>query len=66
MPGSFATYHMWITDATTQRWGTRAQLDNAPLDGTFVYNNYRVIYNMKPQYGGSPWHIGAMQGPRAR
>ncbi len=63
MPGSFATYHMWITDATTTRWGARAQLDNAPLDGTFVYNNYRVIYNMKPQYGGSPWHIGAMQGP---
>jgi hypothetical protein len=63
MAGSFATYHLWITEAMNQRWSTRDRLNNARLDGTFVYNNYRVIYNMMPQYGGSPWHRGAMQGP---
>ena len=61
MPGSFATYHLWVTEATRVRWTTRPdKLNNAPLDGTFVYNNYRVIYNMLPQYGGSPWHVGSM------
>src|SRR6185436_13084997 len=27
---------------------------------TFVYNNYRVVYNSTPLYAGSPWHRGAM------
>ncbi len=65
MPGSYATYHLWITDATLQRWTSRDRLNNAPLDGTFVYNNYRVVYNMMPQYGGSPWHVGSMVSPVA-
>ncbi len=67
MPGSFASYHLWFTDwspdGTRQRWEARDRLNNAQLDGTFVYNNYRVIYNAKPQYGGSPWHVGSMNGP---
>ena len=65
MPGTFATYRLWLTAANTTRWNTRRPvLNNAPSDGTFVYNNYRVIYNMRPQYAGSPWHRGAMQtGP---
>jgi len=65
MPGSFSTYHVWVTAANTSRWATRLpKLNNAPLDATFVYNNYRVIYNMRPQYAGSPWHQGAMDtGP---
>jgi hypothetical protein len=63
MPGSFATYHLWMTAAVEQRWTSRDRLNNAGLDGTFVYNNYRVFYNVKPQYGGSPWHRGQMQGP---
>ena len=61
MPGSFASYHLWVTDATRTRWINRPEkLNNSPLDGTFVYNNYRVVYNMNPQYGGSPWHLGSM------
>jgi hypothetical protein len=63
MPGSFATYHLWISAVVNTRWSTRDRLNNAQLDGTYVYNNYRVVYNAKPQYGGSPWHNGAMQGP---
>jgi hypothetical protein len=65
MLGSFATYHLWVTLANVNRWnpGARDRLNNTPLDATFVYNNHRVIYNAKPQYGGSPWHRGSMQGP---
>jgi hypothetical protein len=39
-------------------------LDNAELDGTFVYNNARAVYNALPLYAGSPWHRGQMNtGP---
>jgi hypothetical protein len=63
MPGSYATYHMWLTDETNTRWTGRARLNNAGVDATFVYNNVRVVYNMKPQYAGSVWHVGQMTGP---
>ncbi|MGC8744119.1 MAG: lamin tail domain-containing protein, partial [Verrucomicrobiia bacterium] len=60
MPGSFATYHVWLTSANRNRWANRDRLNNALMDATFVLNNYRVIYNFKPNYGGSPWHRGQM------
>lgn len=65
MPGSFSTYHMWLNATNTGRWTTRRPvLNNSELDGTFVYNNSRVIYNMRPSYAGSPWHRGVMDtGP---
>ena len=56
MPGDFATYHLWLTSANSNRWATRNPMDNAPMDGTFVYNNSRVVYNALPYYSGSPWH----------
>src|SRR5436190_2020259 len=31
-------------------------MDNTPMDGTFVYNNSRVVYNAMPLFSGSPWH----------
>jgi Lamin Tail Domain/Bacterial Ig domain/CotH kinase protein len=65
IPGSFGNYRLWLTAANTARWSNRyPHLNNAVMDGTFVYNNYRVIYNMKPEYAGSPWHRGQMtSGP---
>ncbi len=65
IPGSFGNYHIWLTSGNRNRWTTRTPaLNNAVMDGTFVYNNYRVIYNMFPQYAGSPWHRGQMNsGP---
>ena len=61
MPGAFSTYHLWLNSANTTRWNVRRPvLNNAVLDGTFVYNNFRVIYNMRPSYAGSPWHRGQM------
>ena len=59
MLGSFATYHLWLTAANSNRWYTRfSNLNNSALDGTFVYNNYRSVYNSLPQFAGSPWHRG--------
>jgi hypothetical protein len=61
LPGSFGTYRLWLNNGNTSRWTTRLpKLNNSVLDGTFVYNNYRVIYNMRPSYAGSPWHRGQM------
>jgi hypothetical protein len=62
MFGNFATYHLWVTLTAAGRWNDRHELCNTPLDGTFVYNNYRVIYNFRPQFAGSPWHAGSMSG----
>lgn len=62
MFGSLATYHLWVTLPTAGRWNDRHELCNTPLDGTFVYNNYRVVYNILPQFAGSPWHAGSMSG----
>lgn len=56
MPGDFATYHLWVTAANSNRWHTRDPMNNAEMDGTFVYNQSRVIYNALPLYSGSPWH----------
>ncbi len=60
MAGTFATYHLWLTESNRLRWEKRAPLNNALLDGTFVYNTSRAIYNSTPLYAGSPWHRGAM------
>ncbi len=64
MPGDFATYHLWVTAVNSNRWHTRDAMDNTPVDGTFVYNNSRLIYNALPLYSGSPWHrANATNGP---
>src|SRR5204863_5020971 len=60
MPGSLATYHLWLTTQNANRWQTRDPLNNAEMDGTFLYNTYRAIYNALPLYAGSPWHRGQM------
>jgi hypothetical protein len=64
MPGDFATYHLWVTAANSNRWHTRDTQNNTSMDGTFVYNNARVIYNALPLFSGSPWHrTNATSGP---
>ncbi len=64
MPGDFATYHLWVTAVNSNRWHTRDTQNNTPMDGTFVYNNTRVMYNALPLYSGSPWHrTNATSGP---
>jgi hypothetical protein len=56
MPGDLATYHLWLSAVNSNRWHTRDPMNNTAVDGTFVYNNSRVVYNALPLYSGSPWH----------
>lgn len=53
--GNFGAYRLWLTQKTVQTWASREKLNNAPLDGTFVYGDGRVIYNMGALYAGSPF-----------
>jgi len=53
--GSFATYHLWLTQANMNRWANLSDLSNEMIDGTFVTGN-RVIYNMAGRFAGSPYH----------
>jgi hypothetical protein len=65
LPGTFGTYRLWVNATNTARWTNRRPvLNDTPLDATFVYNNSRVIYNVRPAYHSSPWHRGQrMTGP---
>ena len=60
---ALGTYRFWCTQTTVNRWNTRGQQSNHPLDCTFAYNNYRVIYNAATLYSGSPWHTPGYSGP---
>ncbi len=55
---SFGTYHQWFTEATINAWTNRLVMSNEGLEGTFVYGNFRVIYNFSSRYAGSPYHQG--------
>ncbi|PYJ97404.1 MAG: hypothetical protein DME23_15695, partial [Verrucomicrobia bacterium] len=61
--GNFGTYRLWMTQATLNRWSNREHLSNKPLDCTFVYGNYRVIYNIGGEYSGSPYHAPGFNSP---
>jgi hypothetical protein len=53
--GSLGAYHLWLTAAKTAVFSTREGLSNEPVDGTFVYNDCRVIYNADIRFRGSPF-----------
>ena len=55
---SFGTYHQWFSGATINAWTNRLVMSNEGLEGTFVYGNFRVIYNFSSRYAGSPYHQG--------
>ncbi len=61
--GGFGTYHVWMTQATLDRWSKREHLSNQPLDCTFVYGNSRAVYNIGGEYSGSPWHAPGYDSP---
>ncbi|MBI2927958.1 MAG: lamin tail domain-containing protein [Verrucomicrobia bacterium] len=62
-PGQFTTYRLWMTKAVADKWTARPQLDNHPLDVTFVYGNERAIYNVGALYAGSPHIAPGFSGP---
>ncbi len=53
--GSLGAYRLWLTSARTAVFASREGLSNEPVDGTFVYNNCRVIYNASIHFRGSPF-----------
>lgn len=60
---ALGTYHLWGTKATIDRWTKREKLSNDPLDTTFVYGDFRVIYNSGASYSGSPYHAPGYSSP---
>lgn len=63
LAGPIGTYRLWMTAATLSKWTSRSPLNNTALDVTFVYNNERVIYNMRALYAGSPYIAPGYNGP---
>lgn len=51
--GAFATYRIWMTQATFNFWSAREQSSNEDVDVTFAYGNARVVYNVGVHYGSS-------------
>jgi hypothetical protein len=61
--GHYPVYRMWMTQSTYERWRDRPELDNTPLDITFVLDNSRVIYNAQALYAGSPYIAPGYSSP---
>jgi hypothetical protein len=53
--GTFGVYRLWMTQGNITTWTTREKLSNAALDGTFVYGDFRAVYNAGGRYRGSPF-----------
>lgn len=51
--GAFGDYRMWMTQAVFDRWTRREKNSNQPLDVTFVYGDFRAIYNTGAYFAGS-------------
>lgn len=54
--GALATYRFWLTQDNLDTWAARERNSNEPLDCTFAWGNWRVIYNVGTLYSASPWH----------
>jgi len=53
--GSFAVYHLWLTQSNITRWANLGNMSNEGIDCTIAYAN-RVIYNAQAHFAGSPVH----------
>ncbi len=53
---SFGTYRQWMTQDNVNDWQNRPALSNERVFETFVYGNFRVIYNTSAKWSGSPYH----------
>lgn len=49
----FASYRMWITQASLAEWNGQPFRSNDPFPITFVYNGARAIYGAGAYYGGN-------------
>ncbi|MCF7668950.1 MAG: lamin tail domain-containing protein, partial [Verrucomicrobia bacterium] len=51
--GNLGAYRIWVKQDTFNEWSNRDKGSNELLDATFVYGNYRAVYNMNTMYSGS-------------
>lgn len=53
--GTLGTYRLWITEATRQDWIDAQRFSDYPQTGTFVYGNFRAVYESSGRFRGSPF-----------
>jgi hypothetical protein len=53
---AFGTYRQWMSVSNLVDWQGRPALSNERQYETFVYGNFRVIYNAAVKWAGSPYH----------
>ncbi|MBN2506224.1 MAG: lamin tail domain-containing protein, partial [Verrucomicrobia bacterium] len=53
--GCLGVYRLWQTGNNYTNWTNRERMSNEPLDITFVYGNFRAVYNAGARYRGSPF-----------
>ncbi len=61
--GSFGNYRTWVTKANVAYWSSREKNSNDPIDASFAYGDFRVVYNMRTLYSGSPFHTSGYNSP---
>jgi len=61
--GSYPVYRVWMTEATHNTWAARHELDNTPLNITFVLGDRRALYLAKGRYAGSPYIAPGYSSP---
>jgi hypothetical protein len=61
--GSIANYRIWMTQSNLTYWAAREKNSNEGLDATFVYGDWRVVYNAESLYSASPFHTPEYNGP---
>ena len=55
VPGVFGNYRMWVTAECGAIWSDAPRLSNEMIEGTFVYGDFRVVYNAGIRMRGSGW-----------
>ena len=46
---------MWMTEVNGDYWSWAPRMSNEIIDGTFVYGDFRVVYNAGIRMRGSGW-----------
>ncbi len=60
---TYGTYRFWLTQASLNNWLAQEKFSNDIFAGTFVYGNFRTIYNAGSHYAGSPAHTKLYDSP---
>lgn len=55
LDSGFGTYRLWIGNQNLRTWQRREKLSNELIDSTFVYGDFRVVYNARGRFRGSPF-----------